>query len=107
MRINLRKTKPMKRDLVYTTGDLPMSPFDTTHFLTPSPHQNRRRRARVEKVGLSLPALSLREVALIAWVRDGGGGADRQRALKLGDILAESTVAHASAHAGVAGANNE
>jgi hypothetical protein len=29
-----------------------MSPFDTTHFLTPSPHQNRRRRARVEKVGL-------------------------------------------------------
>src|SRR4030095_12172835 len=53
MRINLRKTKPMKRDLVYTTGDLPMSPFDTTHFLTPSPHQNRRRRARVEKVGLN------------------------------------------------------
>src|SRR5262245_54676139 len=52
MRINLRKTKPMKRDLVYTTGDLPMSPFDTIHFLTPSPHQNRRRRARVEKVGL-------------------------------------------------------
>ena len=32
-----------------------MSPFDTTHFLTPSPHQNRRRRARVEKVGLSAP----------------------------------------------------
>jgi hypothetical protein len=29
-----------------------MSPFDTTHFLTPSPHQNRPRRARVEKVGL-------------------------------------------------------
>src|SRR6478736_4374703 len=26
------------------------SRFDTTHFLTPSPHQNRRRRARVEKV---------------------------------------------------------
>ena len=32
------------------------SPFDTTHFLTPSPHQNRCRRARVEKVGLELAA---------------------------------------------------
>ena len=27
MRINLRKTEPMKRDLVYTTGDLPDEPL--------------------------------------------------------------------------------
>src|SRR5512132_3826429 len=52
MRINLRDTKPMKRDLVYTTGELPTRPFDATRFLTPSPHQNRCRRPRVEKVGL-------------------------------------------------------
>jgi hypothetical protein len=37
MRINLRDTKPMKRDLVYTTGELPTRPFDATRFLTPSP----------------------------------------------------------------------
>ena len=42
----------MKRDLVYTTGELPTRPFDATRFLTPSPHQNRCRRPRVEKVGL-------------------------------------------------------
>src|SRR6266568_3343019 len=53
MRINLRDTKPMKRDLVYTTGELPTRPFDATRFLTPSPHQNRCRRPRVEKVGLA------------------------------------------------------
>jgi hypothetical protein len=64
MRINLRKTKPMKRDLVYTTGDLPMSPFDTTHFLTPSPRQNRRRRARVEKVGLKKTVKSISDRAI-------------------------------------------
>jgi hypothetical protein len=52
MRINLRDTKPMKRDLVYTTGELPTRPFDATRFLSPSPHQNRCRRPRVEKVGL-------------------------------------------------------
>jgi hypothetical protein len=44
----------MKRDLVYTTGELPTRPFDATRFLTPSPHQNRCRRPRVEKVGLVL-----------------------------------------------------
>src|SRR5512132_2006543 len=54
MRINLRDTKPMKRDLVYTTGELPTRPFDATRFLTPSPHQNRCRRPRVEKVGLGV-----------------------------------------------------
>jgi transposase len=43
----------MKRDLVYTTGELPTRPFDATRFLTPSPHQNRCRRPRVEKVGLA------------------------------------------------------
>jgi exopolysaccharide production protein ExoZ len=42
----------MKRDLVYTTGELPTRPFDATRFLTPSPHQNRCRGPRVEKVGL-------------------------------------------------------
>src|SRR5208282_834765 len=57
MRTNLRKTKPMKRDLVYTTGELPTRPFAATRFLTPSPHQNRPRRARVEKVGL-VPRIS-------------------------------------------------
>ena len=45
----------MKRDLVYTTGELPTRPFDATRFLTPSPHQNRCRRPRVEKVGLARP----------------------------------------------------
>jgi hypothetical protein len=44
----------MKRDLVYTTDKLPTRPFDATRFLAPSPHQNRRRRARVEKVGLDI-----------------------------------------------------
>jgi hypothetical protein len=39
--------------LVYTTGELPTRPFDATRFLTPSPHQNRCRRPRVEKVGLA------------------------------------------------------
>jgi hypothetical protein len=43
----------MKRDLVYTTGELPTRPLDATRFLTPSPHQNRCRRPRVEKVGLT------------------------------------------------------
>src|SRR5512132_232056 len=57
MRINLRDTKPMKRDLVYTTGELPTRPFDATRFLTPSPHQNRCRRPRVEKVGLIMARL--------------------------------------------------
>jgi hypothetical protein len=42
----------MKRDLVYTTGELPTRPFDATRFLTPSPHQNRCQRPRVEKVGV-------------------------------------------------------
>ena len=47
----------MKRDLVYTTGELPTRPFDATRFLTPSPHQNRCRRPRVEKVGLAADAI--------------------------------------------------
>ena len=50
--IKLRGTKPMKRDLVYTTGELPTRPFDATCYVMPSPHQNRCRRPRVEKVGL-------------------------------------------------------
>jgi hypothetical protein len=41
-----------------------LSPFDTTHFLTPSPHQNRPRRARVEKVGLAEPNLKARFIEL-------------------------------------------
>ena len=43
-----------------------MSPFDTTHFLTPSPHQNRRRRARVEKVGLET-RIALRSIQATSW----------------------------------------
>src|SRR5438105_12891821 len=53
MRINLRKTKPMKRDLVYTTDDWRLRPFDPTRVFAPSPHQNRQFAPPVEKVGLS------------------------------------------------------
>src|SRR5437870_2801343 len=52
MRINLRKTKPMKRDLVYTTDDWRLRPFDPTRVFAPSPHQNRQFAPPVEKVGL-------------------------------------------------------
>src|SRR5438105_14130884 len=54
MRINLRKTKPMKRDLVYTTDDWRLRPFDPTRVFAPSPHQNRQFAPPVEKVGLRL-----------------------------------------------------
>src|SRR5437762_5437382 len=53
MRINLRKTKPMKRDLVYTTDDWRLRPFDPTRVFAPSPHQNRQFAPPVEKVGLT------------------------------------------------------
>src|SRR5207244_4797342 len=53
MRINLRQTKPMKRDLVYTTDDWRLRPFDPTRVFAPSPHQNRQFAPPVEKVGLA------------------------------------------------------
>src|SRR5204862_5068964 len=54
MRINLRQTKPMKRDLVYTTDDGRLRAFDPTRVFAPSPHQNRQFAPPVEKVGLEL-----------------------------------------------------
>jgi hypothetical protein len=54
--------------LVYTTGELPTRPFDATRFLTPSPHQNRCRRPRVEKVGLgSRPSEPRRFGPTVRW----------------------------------------
>src|SRR5206468_1781890 len=52
MPINLRQTKPMKRDLVYTTDDWRLRPFDPTRVFASSPHQNRQFAPPVEKVGL-------------------------------------------------------
>jgi hypothetical protein len=42
---------------------LPTRPFDATRFLTPSPHQNRCRRPRVEKVGLTSALVEAERVA--------------------------------------------
>src|SRR2546423_106411 len=42
----------MKRDLVYTTDDLPPPPFDPTRVYAPATHENHRSVASVEKVGL-------------------------------------------------------
>src|SRR5438132_894120 len=53
MRINLRQTKPMKRDLVYTTDDWRSRPFDATRIYAPATDENRRSTAPVEKVGLA------------------------------------------------------
>src|SRR5437588_13039652 len=66
MRINLRKTKPMKRDLAYTTDDWRLRPFDPTRVFAPSPHQNRQFAPPVEQVGLmqlaGLPIEPFRDV---------------------------------------------
>src|SRR2546430_11927541 len=70
MRINLRKTKPMKRDLVYTTDDWRLRPFDPTRVFAPSPHQNRQFAPPVEKVGL----------AVRTWVREPMGHRPRTQA---------------------------
>ena len=51
---HLRKTKPMKRDLVTLQASCQCAPLMRLAFSAPSPHQNRPRRAREEKVGLSL-----------------------------------------------------
>src|SRR5437773_11826169 len=74
MRINLRKTKPMKRDLVYTTDDWRLRPFDPTRVFAPSPHQNRQFAPPVEKVGLTLPGAMLGhnvdQAVRAAWLND-------------------------------------
>src|SRR5439155_25496746 len=59
MRINLRQTKPMKRDLVYTTDDWRLRPFDPTRVFASSPHQNRQFAPPVEKVGLGIDPVSV------------------------------------------------
>jgi hypothetical protein len=81
----------MKRDLVYTTGELPTRPFDATRFLAPSPHQNRRRRARVEKVGLA--PLQLGNAACRQWFSASGVGPhDSQQHVLHGVVLARRDV---------------
>jgi hypothetical protein len=52
MRINLTRTKSMKRYMVYTTDDSRTRPFDSTRFLASATPQNRRFRPPVEKVRL-------------------------------------------------------
>ena|ERR1700719_3991295 len=48
----LRPSRP-KRYLVYTTDDLPTRTFDSIRIYLPPTPQNRRRAARVGKVGLA------------------------------------------------------
>src|SRR5438552_4024164 len=88
MRINLRKTKPMKRDLVYTTDDWRLRPFDPTRVFAPSPHQNRQFAPPVEKVGLTP-----RELEVLAAMADGASNKAIARRLKISFHTAKFHVA--------------
>src|ERR1700741_85415 len=78
MRINLLKTKSMKRYLVYTTELLPPAPFDPTRVLSTPPCENCHKMVPVEKVGL-IDRGDRIDVDIAIFAQDGRAHAGHQR----------------------------